>query len=70
MVILSQKGLFSQYGEFRCGFNRDTKDTRMVVYGIRYLLETYLLRQWTVEDVEKAAKFYRLVFTATMRSSH
>lgn len=48
-----------QYGEFRCGFNKDTEDTRMVAYGIRYLLETYLLRQWTVDDVEKAAKFYR-----------
>ena len=31
----------------------------MVVYGIRYLLETYLHRQWTIEDVEKADKFYR-----------
>ena len=48
-----------QYGEFRSGFDRDTEDTRMVVYGIRYLLETYLHRQWTVEDVEKADKFYR-----------
>ena len=54
----------SQYGEFRCGFNRDTEDTRMVVYGIRYLLETYLLRQWTVRDVEMAAKFYRSVLAA------
>ena len=48
-----------QYGEFRSGFDRDTEDTRMVVYGIRYLLETYLHRQWTIEDVEKADKFYR-----------
>lgn len=38
---------------------KDTEDTRLVVYGIRYLLETYLLRQWTVGDVEKAAIFYR-----------
>jgi len=36
----------------------------MVVYGLRYLLETYLLRQWTVDDVEKADKFYRLLITA------
>ena len=48
-----------QYGEFRSGFDRDTEDTRMVVYGIRYLLETYLHRQWTIEDVEKADNFYR-----------
>ena len=48
-----------QYGEFRSGFDRDTEDTRMVVYGLRYLLQTYLHRQWTIEDVEKADKFYR-----------
>lgn len=54
MIVISV-----QYGEFRSGFDRDTHDTRMVVYGIRYILETYLLRQWTVEDVEKADKFYR-----------
>ena len=59
----------SQYGEFRCGFNRDTEDTRMVVYGIRYLLETYLLRQWTVRDVEMAAKFYRSVLATIVRRS-
>ena len=32
----------------------------MVVYGIRYLLETYLLRQWTVDDVEKAAQLLQV----------
>jgi len=31
---------------------------RFVYYGIRYLVETYLNRQWTKEDVEKAEKFY------------
>ena len=48
---------------------KDTEDTRMVVYGIRYLLETYLLRHWTVDDVEKAALFYRYDLMADIRSS-
>lgn len=48
-----------QYGEFRSGYGHDTSDTRIVFYGLRYILETYLLRQWTREDVEKSEKFYR-----------
>lgn len=48
-----------QYGEFRCGYGGDKEDTRIVFYGLRYLLETYLLQQWTLEDVEKCDKFYR-----------
>ena len=57
-----------QYGEFRSGFDRDTEDTRMVVYGLRYLLQTYLHRQWTIEDVEKADKFYRSGVSAKPQS--
>lgn len=48
-----------QYGEFRTGFNGDTEDTRMLLYGVRYILENYVLRPWTEEDVEKADLFYR-----------
>lgn len=48
-----------QYGEFRTGFNGDQEDTRMVVWGLRYILENYVIRQWTVEDVERADVFYR-----------
>ena len=48
-----------QYGEFRSGYGGDNEDTRMVFFGMRYILENYLLRQWTVEDVEKSEKFYR-----------
>ncbi|CAL8467658.1 g7196 [Coccomyxa elongata] len=47
------------YGEFRSGYSGDREDTRLVFYGLRYILETYLLRQWTLEDVEKSEKFYR-----------
>ena len=48
-----------QYGEFRTGFNKDKKDTRMLCYGIRYLIENYISQQWTMEDVERADEFYR-----------
>ena len=48
-----------QYGEFRQGYAKDEKDTRVLFYGIRYILETYLHRRWTVEDVEKASLFFK-----------
>lgn len=51
--------LLLQYGEFRTGFKGDKEDTRMVVWGLRYILENYVIRQWTVEDVERADVFYR-----------
>ncbi|GMH45188.1 hypothetical protein BSKO_13145 [Bryopsis sp. KO-2023] len=46
------------YGEFRCGYNKDTEDTRLVWHGLRYILETFVQRQWTLDDLEKASKFY------------
>ena len=46
------------YGEFRHGYNKDEQDTRMVNYGIRHIIETYLHRQWTARDLELAGKFY------------
>lgn len=46
------------YGEFRKGFNSDTTDTRIVSYGIRYIVENYINRQWTLEDVERADLFF------------
>ncbi len=50
-----------QYGEFRQGFNKDKVDTRMVNYGIRYLVENYISKPWTREDVAMAEAFYRRV---------
>jgi hypothetical protein len=48
-----------QYGEFRCGFNKDATDTRLVAWGMRYLLDNYISQQWTEEDVERADLFYK-----------
>jgi nicotinic acid phosphoribosyltransferase len=46
------------YGEFRKPFEGDKHDKRFVFYGIKYLVETYLNRQWTKQDVENAERFY------------
>ena len=46
------------YGEFRRGYNEDKDDTRAVFYGIRYIVETFLHRKWTKQDVENVSKFY------------
>ena len=47
-----------QYGEFRTGYAKDKTDTRIVWYGIRYIIEHHVMRQWTMEDVERADAFY------------
>jgi hypothetical protein len=54
----------AQYGEFRQGFNKDKADTRLVSYGIRYLVENYIAKRWTMEDVEMADAFYKYVVHA------
>jgi len=46
------------YGEFRCGYNGDKEDTRLLFYGIRYIIENYISVKWTIQDVELAEKFY------------
>ena len=38
-----------QYGEFRHGYDGDTNDTRLVFYGLRYILETFVTRRWTLQ---------------------
>jgi len=48
-----------QYGEYRNGFAKDAADTRIVNYGIRYFIEQYISKRWTMEDVERADMFYR-----------
>ena len=46
------------YGEFRCAFDRDPLDSRIVFTGMRYIVERYLCKRWTVEDVAKSAQFF------------
>lgn len=46
------------YGEFRQGYDQDLSDTRMVFFGIRYILENFVSRRWTLQDVEMADLFF------------
>jgi nicotinic acid phosphoribosyltransferase len=46
------------YGEFRKHYE-GMDDERIVFYGIRYIVENYLNKRWTREDVEAAALFYK-----------
>ncbi|KAI7836200.1 hypothetical protein COHA_009926 [Chlorella ohadii] len=46
------------YGELRQGFDNDPADTRQVFYGLRYILENYVYRRWTLQDVEQADAFF------------
>ena len=48
-----------KYGEFRVGYQKDKEDTRIVAYGIRYIIENYVAKRWTMEDVERADLFYK-----------
>lgn len=34
---------------------------RLLFYGIRYIVETHVTRQWTEKDVDQAELFYRQV---------
>ena len=46
------------YGEFRRGFEGDAEDTRLLFYGMRYIVDTFVARRWTREDVERADAFF------------
>ena len=46
------------YGEFRSGYNEDEEDQRIVVYGIRYMIEQYVSRKWSKESLANAKKFF------------
>jgi hypothetical protein len=46
------------YGEFRSGYNKDKQDMRIVAYGIRYLIENYIAKPWSMRDVDLAEAFY------------
>ncbi|KAJ2517617.1 hypothetical protein GGI11_003105, partial [Coemansia sp. RSA 2049] len=46
------------YAEFRSAYDKDENDQRIVFYGIRYVLEQYISRQWTQRDVDLAEAFF------------
>lgn len=46
------------YGEFRAGYEKDSQLTKLVFYGMRYLVENYVAKKWTVEDVILSEAFF------------
>ena len=46
------------YGEFRSSFEKNKNDSRLVFYGIRYILENYIAKQWTIQDITRAELFF------------
>ncbi|KAF9128328.1 hypothetical protein BGW39_005169 [Mortierella sp. 14UC] len=47
------------YGEMRQAYDKDPNDSRMVAYGIRYIIENYVAKKWTLQDVEQAEVFFK-----------
>ena len=47
------------YGEFRSSYDKDPKDERILFYGIRYIIENYVAKKWTIQDVERASDFFK-----------
>ncbi|KAJ3383317.1 hypothetical protein HDU84_003724 [Entophlyctis sp. JEL0112] len=48
----------SAYSEFRSSFNHDPEDHRIVLYGLRYIIQRYLSVPWSQDDLNDAAKFF------------
>ncbi|KAI1316216.1 hypothetical protein EDD11_010326 [Mortierella claussenii] len=47
------------YAEARQAYSKDPNDNRIVVYGIRYIIENYIAKQWTEDDVIQAEYFFK-----------
>lgn len=47
------------YGEFRAPMEHNKSDHRFVFWGIRYVIEMWVNKRWTMEDLHKAELFYK-----------
>ncbi|KAI8608494.1 nicotinamide phosphoribosyltransferase [Chytriomyces sp. MP71] len=47
------------YSEFRAPFDKDQTDRRIVLYGLRYLVQTYLEQRWTQDELNSATEFFK-----------
>ncbi|KAJ2724076.1 hypothetical protein GGI07_002197 [Coemansia sp. Benny D115] len=47
------------YAEFRHALDKDSQDQRIIFYGLRYVIEHYISRQWTLQDVNMAEAFFK-----------
>ncbi|KAJ3104594.1 mitochondrial aspartate-glutamate transporter agc1 [Phlyctochytrium bullatum] len=46
------------YGEFRKPYEKDPHDARIVLYGLRYIVENYINVRWTKQDIDEAKLFF------------
>jgi nicotinic acid phosphoribosyltransferase len=46
------------YAEFRSSYEKDEEDERIVFFGIRYVIENYINKKWTMEDLDRCGVFY------------
>ncbi|EPZ35642.1 AMP-binding domain-containing protein [Rozella allomycis CSF55] len=47
------------YAEFRCGYDKDVQDQRIIFYGLRFIIENYVNKKWTIDDIERASAFFK-----------
>lgn len=45
------------YAEFRQSYDKDAADSRIVFYGFRQIIEKYLHRPWTMEELQVTSQF-------------
>jgi hypothetical protein len=45
------------YAEFRGAFNNCTEDSRIIFYGIEYIIRRHLSKPWTMDELEKSSRF-------------
>ncbi|ORY47722.1 NAPRTase-domain-containing protein [Rhizoclosmatium globosum] len=57
------------YSEFRSAYGKDTQDQRIVLYGVRYIVQNYLEKPWTQQDLDDAVIFFK-THKATLDGSH
>ncbi|KAI7829479.1 nicotinate phosphoribosyltransferase family-domain-containing protein [Gamsiella multidivaricata] len=46
------------YAEMRQAYDKDPHDNRIVFYGIRFIIENYVSKKWTMQDIEQAEVFF------------
>ncbi|KAI9346967.1 nicotinate phosphoribosyltransferase family-domain-containing protein [Obelidium mucronatum] len=57
------------YSEFRTAYKKDPKDHRIVLYGLRYVIQTYLEQKWTQADLDRADLFFK-THKASLDAAH
>ena len=48
------------FGAFRKSYDGDQEDQRIVFHGIRYLIDSYICKKWTEEDLARSEAFFSM----------